>query len=218
MTLESMNVTSTEINFDINTMVAKSSDIKPFVDVFNSELKKTALSVLELGLITYRAKRELAPIYYSEFKSQVKYDKSPSTFSKLETIGARAEMLKSHVDVLPSTWTSIYTIASLTNEVFESIVQQGKIRPEMTGAQVLALKGIIKKPKAITVIPHKEPMEVADTNKQEFNIKFAVTPNSEVLKRLYADIECLIKASTVEAEINVSETFRNILFSSEVEA
>lgn len=192
---------------------AVSADVQPFVDAFTMHSRKTAVAIIEMAYIVFRAKRELGPIYYEQFKTKIHFDNNSSSYAKLEKIGERAEILKLYSESLPNSWTTLYHLSRLKANAVESLVKDGKIWEGMTGAEAMAL---VSPPKPdIPSIPKKAAVPNVETDKDNdrgFELIFDVLPEGDALRELHDAIKALILQSKIEASIHLSPSLESILF------
>ena len=78
-------------------------------------------------------------------------DRGASTHKKLKVIAKNFDMLKKHESKLPSNWTTLYKLASLSEDQFQSLGEENVLKPNVTGVAInraLSIAPKIKKPAA----------------------------------------------------------------------
>ena len=197
---------------------ALSSNVEFYVEEFAKFRRKTAEGILEMAHLVYQASQYLAPVYYQQFKKEIQFDPSSSSYIKLEKIGKNIEMLRQHSDKLPNAWTTIYHLAGMTNELFESAISQGKIRPSLTGAEAIQLANPNRKEqaqkKAQTHNNRAADFRVENEGRT-IKIAFNELPDMEYLVTFYKELNNMINMTVPEAEMQISPSLEAILFGNE---
>lgn len=97
-------------------------------------------AVLEVGRMVAEAK---AGLQHGEFEAMIREDLpfSAATARKLMAIAADERLAnRSHVNVLPVSWGTLYELAQLGDEAFEDALGAGRIRPDMTRAEATRIR------------------------------------------------------------------------------
>lgn len=192
------------INNTTKSFIA-SEETVVLVEKFQTHARKTAESILEMGKIVFEAKK-LADYEFSFFCISIGFDRSSPTIRKFEKIGEKYDLLISKSKSLPSSWTTIYDVAVLGNEVIEDYVNNGSINQATSAKELKTLLGKNKivdekatKPKDETKndVPNRTPEGYS------FITKFDDAPNPETVKKLRKILKEL-EALNVEIQLATS--------------
>ena len=121
------------ITTSINTL-SNTKSVNDYVVEFNQFAAKTADAIIGMGRIVFLAKRNLGNDFES-FCTGIRFKQKSSAIRMLEKIGEKAEFLEKYADSLPNTWTTVYRLTQLKNEVLESAIQSGAIHSTMSGIE-----------------------------------------------------------------------------------
>lgn len=117
-----------------NNSLSNNKSVNDYVVEFNQFAAKTADAIIGMGRIVFQAKRNLGNDFES-FCTGIRFKQKSSAIRKLEKIGEKAEFLEKYADSLPNTWTTVYRLTQLKNEVLESAIQSGAIHSTMSGIE-----------------------------------------------------------------------------------
>ncbi len=120
------------------------SDRDRYKSEFNLWSKKTAQSTLEMCRVVYEAKKELDSQDFLKFCNEIGRKGEDATVRKYLKIGEKFDKFYQYAELLPNSWTSIYEITQLPNDVFEALVTTENSMANMSGDQIKLLMG--KKP------------------------------------------------------------------------
>lgn len=111
---------------------------------------KTAQATVEMCRVVYEAKKELSSSEYSEFLKDIGHTSETSTIRKYLAIGSQYEKLIQYANLLPNSWTSIYTITQLSSETFDALALTDTDMSKMNGKAIKSLLELNKpsQPKA----------------------------------------------------------------------
>lgn len=116
---------------------AVAATIEQYATEFRIFSLQTSNAIIKMALVVYKAKSNLnGRGQFLKFCEAIKYQKNSSSLRKLEQIGKHAELLGRHADNLPNTWTSLYTLVQLGDEVLEILLDENKIHSKMTGKEI----------------------------------------------------------------------------------
>lgn len=115
-----------------NNIVTSTKSVNDYVVEFNQFAIKTANAVIEMAHVVFCAKRDLGADF-EKFCGGISFSPKSSAIRKLIRIGERAEFLMRYAEKLPSTWTTVYRLTQLTDQVFEEAIRNEEIKPAMTG-------------------------------------------------------------------------------------
>jgi hypothetical protein len=111
--------------------------------------KQAAENIIKLAETLDIAERELSPDDFDRFCVESDLDKEGSTFRKLKKIGEKVSRFKPFLDRMPNSWTTLYKLASLPEEKFDSVSKSERFGPLMTAAEVNGIVGKTAKPKEV---------------------------------------------------------------------
>ena len=113
-----------------------------FFSEYSKFAVKTAQSTVEMCRVVYEAKKSLQKSEYDSFLLDIGRKAEDSTIRKYLAIGERYDDLIAYTNLLPASWTSIYTITQLPADSFMAMVTLGESMANLTGAQLKRLKGV----------------------------------------------------------------------------
>ncbi len=82
------------------------------------------------------AERQLSPAEFERFCDEVNLVPKSSTHRKLKTIGENASRLRAVLDRLPHHWTTLYDLAVLPSDQFDTVVSSGCLTPLATAKEL----------------------------------------------------------------------------------
>ena len=175
-----------------------------YATTVNEMITKSAKSIIEIGMTFHDAKRSLSKEDYKIFVTNIKYSKNSSSIRKWESIGEKALRLRSVADRLPLTWTTIYKIAVMNADDFETLIKSKVLNPDVTSAQIdelLAIKLLASKKYASITLKFDSQVDAFTfyQNWKELNAKstancFTVIENSEAKQLLeFAEEQQMLK-------------------------
>jgi hypothetical protein len=110
---------------------------------------KTAQSTVEMCRVVFEAKKSLSSSEYLEFLNDVGHKGETATIRKYLAIGAQYEKLIQCTNLLPNSWTSIYTITQLSSDTFDALAATDTDMSKMSGKEIKTLLDLNKpKPSA----------------------------------------------------------------------
>lgn len=116
---------------------------------------KSAENVLELARVMREAKETLSKQEFNDFCQGIGMDRSASTHKKLQVIAKQLPALEAHKEKLPSNWTTLYKVATLSAEQLQAVVEQGVLKPNVTGHAINRALSIQPKCKKASLGRHK---------------------------------------------------------------
>lgn len=176
-----MNAT---VNNTVKTFVADENTVV-LVEKFQTQARKTAESILEMGKIVFEAKK-LVPSQFCFFCESIGFDHTSPTLRKFASIGEKYELLISKSKNLPSNWTTIYDVALLGNELIEEYVNDGSINQATTGKEVKVLLGKDKNinEKGTKAKPEESSVQNGTPEGFGFKVSLYKAPSRELLKKI----------------------------------
>jgi len=112
---------------------------------------KTAQSTVEMCRVVFEAKKGLSNSEYSEFLNDIGQKSETSTVRKYLAIGEQYDNLIQYTNLLPNSWTSIYTITQLGSDTFNALTATDTDMSKMSGKEIKSLIELNKpKPSALS--------------------------------------------------------------------
>ncbi len=105
---------------------------------------KTAQATVEMCRVVYEAKNELSSTEYSEFLKDIGHKSETSTIRKYLAIGSQYDKLIQYTNLLPNSWTSIYTITQLSSDTFDALAATDTDMSKMSGKEIKSLLDMSK--------------------------------------------------------------------------
>jgi hypothetical protein len=110
---------------------------------------KTAQSTVEMCRVVYEAKNGLSSSEYSEFLKDIGHKSETSTIRKYLAIGSQYDKLIQYTNLLPNSWTSIYTVTQFASDTFDALAATDTDMSKMSGKEIKTLLDLNKpKPSA----------------------------------------------------------------------
>jgi hypothetical protein len=111
--------------------------IERYVKQFNQFGKKSAEGVIGMGRVVQAAHQNLEDTNeFRKFCNRIRFENGSSSLRKLIQIGQKADLLETYLDQLPSSWTTLYLLSTLTDAQLKEGLTQKRIEATMSGAQV----------------------------------------------------------------------------------
>jgi hypothetical protein len=99
--------------------------------------------------VVFEAKKSLSSSEYLEFLNDVGHTGETATIRKYLAIGAQYDKLIQCTNLLPNSWTSIYTITQLSSDTFDALAATDTDMSKMSGKEIKTLLDLNKpKPSA----------------------------------------------------------------------
>ncbi len=170
-----------------NTTLLNAKSINEYVVEFNYFAAKTADAIIGMGRVVFRAKQNLGS-EFTKFCEGIRFEEKSSAIRKLEQIGRKADFLEKYSDCLPNTWTTVYRLTQLNENIFEEAVNSEDIKPAMTGAEagkLLAKQNgaMISSKRNIKQIALATPV-AANDNFYELTLRFDGVPDRSKVTNL----------------------------------
>ena len=115
------------------------TDCEQLVIEFTGFAVTTAQSTVEMCRVVYEAKKSLKRDDFIKFCNEIGHKSEDSTIRKYLCIGENYERLIKYTNLLPNSWTSIYTITQLPSDVLDAFALTGSSMANMTGSQIKLL-------------------------------------------------------------------------------
>ena len=115
-----------------------------FYSEFSNFAVKTAQSSVEMCRIVFEAKKGLSSSEYLEFLNDIGHKSETSTIRKYLAIGSQYDKLIQYTNLLPNSWTSIYTITQLSSDTFDALTSTDTDMSKMSGKEIKSLLDLNK--------------------------------------------------------------------------
>jgi hypothetical protein len=125
---------------------------------------KTAQSTVEMCRVVYEAKNSLTKDVYLSFLKDIGHKSETSTIRKYLAIGEQYDKLIQYTDLLPNSWTSIYTITQLSSETFDALAMTDTDMSVMSGKQIKSLIEINKPLQKISTSASRSSLQTQSSN------------------------------------------------------
>ncbi len=175
--------------------------VADYVARFNTFGKKSAEGVIGMGKTALEARRALKDTNnFRKFCNGIPFENGSSAVRKLIDIGRKADLLEKHLDRLPSSWTTLYTLSTLSEEQLERGLSEKLIHATMTGDRmrdaVDLLRGLPprlkgKRNKPITV-PEVQPL----ITQRDYGliVRFDTPPDPSVASEIEAAVAAIAES------------------------
>lgn len=110
-----------------------------FYSEYSNFAVKTAQSTVEMCRVVFEAKKTLSSSEYSEFLNDIGHKSETSTIRKYLAIGEQYDKLIQYTNLLPNSWTSIYTITQLSSDTFDALAATDTDMSKMSGKEIKTL-------------------------------------------------------------------------------
>jgi murein tripeptide amidase MpaA len=108
---------------------------------YKAAAKKSSGATIEMAETIVLAVHELKGRALEVFYDAIGLDPESSTVRKLIIIGRSSPRLKRHLNRLPNAWTTLYELARLKSDQFETLVASGSLHPLATWDDLKAALG-----------------------------------------------------------------------------
>jgi hypothetical protein len=182
---------------------------------------KTAQATVEMCRVVFQAKNELSSTEYYEFLKDIGHKSETSTIRKYIAIGSQYDKLIQYTNLLPNSWTSIYTITQLSSDTFDALAATDTDMSKMSGKEIKSLLDLNKPtpPKssvsnasakssvAANHLPSSSTSETANANLSAANIgeESSTRSSSDILKTLNKMIDVVSTNDTYEVLVRFKE-------------
>lgn len=161
---------------------------------YNGFARKTAESVLQMAKVVYDMKAQKDKAEFEKFCNLIGFKSDSSYIRKFVQIGNKFDQLIGNASQLPSTWTTVYQIATLSNEAIDQFLEKGVINPTLSGAHAKQVLGL-SKPAPVAVAANMNVVVPSGTeNELSFVARFSGYPSAAVrekLKRIIAELKAI---------------------------
>ena len=187
------------VPFSPSTVVIN-SQVEKFATQYRLCVQKTAIAILELAKVVGDAKRELSKELFVEFREAIGANASKDTYiKKLLCIAKASARFTSISDRLPPSYTTLYSLSQMKDDVFKKISTDDVISPEMTARTLvnyLKMKRVVVSAKKIRQ-NNQCVTFILDLKNIEKNTAVNVLKEIEkVCKSFFITYECSIDSSS----------------------
>ena len=198
-----MNASLEFLGEDTNLVIPEI--IHQYITEFTLFSRKTAESIIQMGLVVYEAKSKLSSDDFEIFCKGIRFNTNSSSIRKLHLIGEKYELLNAHVDKLPSSWTTIYQLSQASKELFEKIIQDVSVNPTMTGYKAKLLIKQFSNPDPKTTLSAKLPFIPKENDGFHLTVTFDFAPDTDEVTDLEHSIKALIEKFAGNARLRRSQ-------------
>ena len=194
--------------------------IESYVAQFNRLARTTAESIVRMAEVVCSAKTNLSsdgkqPNSFDNFCTQIGLTPKSSMIRKFLKIGDMASHLNGHLDKLPNSWTTIYTLACQSTDNLTKIFEKELITPTMTAQRlseiIAAETGQLKRSNGNSKASKAQSVSVDADSALKLSVLFDIPPSASLLKRLDAVIRQYIESENLRARNIYSPSLINLL-------
>ena len=187
------------VPFSPSTVVIN-SQVEKFATQYRLCIQKTAIAILELAKVVGDAKKELSKELFVEFREAIGANASKDTYiKKLLCIAKASARFTSISERLPPSYTTLYSLSQMKDDVFKKISTDDVISPEMTARTLvnyLKMKRVVVSAKKIRQ-NNQCVTFILDLKNIEKNTAVNVLKEIEkVCKSFFITYECSIDSSS----------------------
>ena len=130
-----------------------------------------------MGRVVFRAKQNLGS-EFAKFCEGIRFEEKSSAIRKLEQIGRKADFLEKYADCLPNTWTTVYRLTQLNEDIKPAMTraEAGKLIAKQNGAMISSKRNIKQVALATPV--------AANDNFYELTLRFDGVPDRSKVTNL----------------------------------
>jgi hypothetical protein len=150
---------------------------------------KTAKSTVEMCRVVFEAKKTLSSSEYFEFLNDIGHKSETSTIRKYLAIGEQYDKLIQYTNLLPNSWTSIYTITQLSSDTFDALTATDTDMSKLSGKEI---KSLVELSKPKSTVPS--------------TTSACVAPNSSVATTKTVAMSAVQSSSDEKSEIDFSDS------------
>ena len=168
---------------------------------------KTAQSTVEMCRVVFEAKKGLSSTEYSEFLSDIGHKGETSTIRKYLAIGEQYDKLIQHTNLLPNSWTSIYTITQLSPDIFDALAATDTDMSKMSGKEIKTLVELNKPKPSSTSASAASNSSVATTQ----TVPTSSVQSSSDEKHGESSSDSDVEQAKSDAEDNIMTSYNNAI-------
>jgi hypothetical protein len=114
--------------------------IRFFVQGYYDFMKDAADIYVRKCQLVLEAERDLPAEAVQQFFDRIRLPRNSGTYRKVRKIAEAGDRLLRVADKLPDSWTTLYQLAKMEPHVFDELVQDDVLHPDITAADLLAAK------------------------------------------------------------------------------
>jgi hypothetical protein len=111
-----------------------------FVQGYYEFTKDAAHTYIRKCQLVLEAEGELPAEAIQQFFDRIRLPRNSATYRKVRKIAEAGDRLLRVADKLPDSWTTLYQLAMMKPHVFDELVQDDVLHPDITAADLLAAK------------------------------------------------------------------------------
>ncbi|MCZ8018667.1 hypothetical protein [Novosphingobium sp.] len=195
--MENMSLEQSVAVTPVATSFQLSPAVEQYVERYRYYARNTVESILKLGETVLEAEAKLSRLEIMIFCQEVGIDHNGPTFRKLRKIGQQAARFVPVIDRVPNSWTTVYELAKLENDKFETLVNSKALTATATMKELRAFIDDGAKAPSDTVsftltVKAKNPAQAVEIDRalgavgDQFGSKVRVS-NQELLDRFMID-------------------------------
>jgi hypothetical protein len=128
------NITVEVANEDTEVIVALTR--QEYVNQYKKAEERSARETLSMCRLVYEASKSLNSAEFSDFCKDIGYKDYSSVIRKFIVIGKLQPRMIQHAEILPASWSAIYSLTQIPAQSFENIVSMNRSFKEMTVSEV----------------------------------------------------------------------------------
>lgn len=188
---------------ELETVLDQSAtaEIEKYSQQFLSLAKASTENTVAMCEVLHKAKLEFKEkdqknVFFQELCKNIGYTKGANdpTIKKFLRIGESAERFRPYLDRLPNSWTTLYEITQLDDELFDRAMTEGAINIKMLGKEVKSLKQ--------ANLPASEKRIALPEKKPSVEISLSAEIDKHSLESLLKELEVLKFNYTLEIHVN----------------
>ena len=213
-------------NTQITSIQKNEITIDSYVAQFNSLARTTAESIVRMAEVVCSAKRNLASDAdkansFDNFCKQIGLTPKSSMIRKFLKIGDMATHLNGHLDKLPNSWTTIYTLACQSTDYLTKMFEKELITPTMTAqrlSEIIAVEtGQLKSSNGKGKGDKDQRQKVVTDNAFKLEVMFDIPPSATQVRNLEAVIKKYVEQENISARSLFSQSLIDLIDQSEEE-
>jgi hypothetical protein len=130
-----------QMNQSLESVVSSDEVIVPlsraeYVKRYRVAESVSAREILTMCRLVFEANKSLNSAEFSDFCNEIGYKDYSSVIRKFVVIGKIQPRLIAHADVLPASWSSIYSLTQIPAQAFENLLHMNRSFKELTVSEV----------------------------------------------------------------------------------
>jgi hypothetical protein len=166
MTSANELTTANETPSDLHKTGRSSRTYTKLVEQYKRIAEKSAENIINIAETLVRASSKLSTDDFNRFCNEVRLQKDGSTFRKLMAIGKKISRFEPFLGDLPSGWTTLYRLASISDDRFKLVTEDSRFSRSMTAKDVTLIVGSVSKARTVQQRDVIIDLSGLDTQKQ----------------------------------------------------